>query len=83
MSTENCGGEYCGKREIADLQEKVRQLTSAAADAARATVTALDRLILANNVVESACAFIEDPHSCNAMFRLAEAVEAWEASRPS
>ncbi len=62
-----------------DLEEKVRQLTQAAADCAQATTTALDRLILAEAVCKAAEGFLDLRGNPD----LERAVEAWRKGRPS
>jgi hypothetical protein len=85
VSCDWCGGrdahwDYCPETKIGDLQKKVDQLTSAAADCARATVTALDRLILAEAVCVEAEKFLNRQGNRFVMYA---AVEAWRKGQPS
>jgi hypothetical protein len=66
--------------------ERIRQLTAAAADCARATVVALDRLILAENVCLAVELLLADWNRLgdgSDRARLYEALSAWRAARPS
>jgi hypothetical protein len=75
------------KDEVDDLatqmiaaDERIRQLTAAAADCARATVVALDRLIAAEKLCREAVRHSEGLITDGA---LADAAEEWEKGRPS
>jgi hypothetical protein len=72
-----------------EIEERNRQLQSAAADCARATVTALDRLILAEAVCKAAQGWKRargiprDQVRLDAVMALEDAVLAWEKGQPS
>ena len=68
-----------------DVEARMRELREAAADAARATVTALDRLILADRVCKALQEYrdsgVTGPREgWNAV---EEALDAWEKGQPS
>lgn len=64
---------------------KLREMTEAAALAAQATVTALDRLILADRVAKAARLYVgaSRRYQGELLVKLEEAVAAWEAGQPS
>lgn len=72
--------EVFSLEERDELEEKVRQLTAAAASAAQAAVTALDRLILAEAVCTEARKFLDRQGNRLALY---DAVLKWQEGRPS
>ncbi len=74
--------------EERDVDERIRQLKTAAADCARATTTALDRLILAEAVCRAAEALRDEGDltggvSTTRVSALRRALAAWGNGRPS
>ena len=66
-----------------DLYLELQEWRAAAKYAAETAAAALERLLLAEKVVEAAFVLVDDPHSENAFRRLEEAVAALRVKRPS
>jgi hypothetical protein len=69
--------------KVSELEGRLRTMTGSAASAAQATVTALDRLILAEGVATAVEAFMKEPAVSARRRELRASIIAWQKGKPS